>query len=111
GGVPGVDPGFLDVFHHPAEEEFLAVIDRIDVDLDGLVEEPVDEDRGGQDRVFGGDPRRPGDVVDEVVVVVHDLHPPPADDVGGAYEHGEADLVGDLPRLLQRDRGAVGGGV
>ena len=45
GGVAGVDAGLLDVLHHPAEEELLAVEQGVDVDLDRVVEEPVDEHR------------------------------------------------------------------
>ena len=49
-GVAGVDAGLLDVLHHAAEEELLAVEQRVDVDLDRVVDEPVD-----QHRVLGAD--------------------------------------------------------
>ena len=40
-----MDPGLLDVLHDPAEVHRLAVVEGVDVDLDGVVEEAVDEDR------------------------------------------------------------------
>ena len=45
GGVPGVDSGFLDMLHHPADVDLGAVTERIDVDLDGVLKEPVDQHR------------------------------------------------------------------
>ncbi len=45
GGVAGVDAGLLDVLHHAAEVDLGAVAERIDVDLDGVVQEPVDQHR------------------------------------------------------------------
>ena len=43
--VAGVDAGLLDVLHDAAEVELLAVVEGVDVDLDGLVEELVDQHR------------------------------------------------------------------
>ena len=40
-----MDAGLLDVLHHAAEVELLAVEERVDVDLDRVVEEPVDQHR------------------------------------------------------------------
>ncbi len=34
-GVSRVDSGFLDMFHHPADEQLVPVENGIDVDLDG----------------------------------------------------------------------------
>lgn len=67
----------------------------VDVDLDGVVKEPVDEDwvlgRGNGCRVdIGGEGR----------VVVDDLHPPPAQDVGRSDQDGVADVVRHRERLL-----------
>ena len=45
-----MDAGLLDVLHDAAEEQLGAVEERVDVDLDGVVEEAVDEHR-----VLGGD--------------------------------------------------------
>jgi hypothetical protein len=78
-----VHTGFLDVLHHPAEEQLLPVVQGVDVDLDGVVEEPVDEHR-----VLEGDRGGPGDVRGEGVVVVHDLHAAPAQHVAGRMSTG-----------------------
>ena len=100
-----MDAGLLDVLHDAAEVELGAVVERIDVDLDGVLEEPVD-----QHRVLGADVGRLGDVGLERGVVVDDLHAAPAEHVGGPDQHRVTDAVGDLPRLGERRRGAVLGG-
>ena len=103
--VAGVDAGLLDVLHHAAEEELLAVEDGVDVDLDRVVEEPVDQHR------LALVDQPVGDVLLEVGlqrgVVVDDLHAAPAQDVGRAHQDRVADLVGDPLRLGVRRRGAV----
>ena len=42
GRVAGVDAGLLDVLHDAAEVELVAVVQRVDVDLDRVVKEAVD---------------------------------------------------------------------
>ena len=44
GRVAGVDAGLLDVLHDAADPDVLAVADRVDVDLDRVLEEAVEED-------------------------------------------------------------------
>ena len=88
--VAGVDAGLLDVLHDPAEVHVLAVEEGVDVDLDGVVEEAVDEDR-----VVGRGLGGLLDVGDERVVVVDDDHAAAAEDVGRAHEDRVADLAGD----------------
>ena len=44
GRVAGVDAGLLDVLHDPADPDVLAVADRVDVDLDRVLQEAVEED-------------------------------------------------------------------
>ena len=44
GAVAGVDAGLLDVLHDPADPDVLAVAQRVDVDLDRVLEEAVEED-------------------------------------------------------------------
>ncbi|CAM5561414.1 hypothetical protein SBADM41S_01616 [Streptomyces badius] len=83
-------PAFLDVLHDAAEVELVAVVEGVHVDLDGVVEEAVDQDRPG-----GADLGGLGDVGGEAGLVVHDLHAAAAEDVGRPYEDGVADLVGD----------------
>ena len=56
-GVAGVDAGLLDVLHDAAEVHLGAVVEHVDVDLDGVVEEAVDEHR-----VLGRGDGRPLDV-------------------------------------------------
>ena len=67
--VAGVDAGLLDVLHDAAEVELGAVVERVDVDLDGVLEEAVD-----QHRVLRADVGRLVDVGLERGVVVDDLH-------------------------------------
>ena len=43
--VAGVHAGLLDVLHDAAEEQLGAVVERVDVDLDRVVEEAVDQHR------------------------------------------------------------------
>ena len=45
GRVAGVDAGLLDVLHDPADPDVVAVAERVDVDLDRVLEEAVEEDR------------------------------------------------------------------
>ena len=61
GAVAGVDAGLLDVLHDPADPDVLAVAQRVDVDLDRVLEEAVEEDRAGPSRrvAAAGSRRRP----------------------------------------------------
>ena len=45
GRVAGVDPGLLDVLHDPRDPDVVAVAERVDVDLDRVLEEAVEVDR------------------------------------------------------------------
>ena len=40
-----MDPGLLDVLHDPRDPHLLAVAERVDVDLDRVLQEAVQEDR------------------------------------------------------------------
>jgi len=91
---PEVDAGLLDVLHDAADDDAPAVGDRVDVDLDRLLEEAVDEDRAvGRrlDRVLH--------VAIERRVVVDDLHRAPAEYVARSDEHRIPDLARDLEGL------------
>ena len=47
-----MDTSLLDMLHDPPEQQFLPVIDGVDVDLDRRLQEAVDEDRvRGNDRI------------------------------------------------------------
>ena len=87
GGVAGVDAGLLDVLHDAADEHPRAVGDRVDVDLDRVLQELVD-----QDRMLGRHLHRLVHELAEVLLVVDDTHRAPAEHVGRAHEHRIADL-------------------
>ena len=86
-GVAGVDAGLLDVLHDAAEVELGAVVERVDVDLDRVVEEAVDEH--GVLGLIASVARV--DVVAQHRLVVDDLHAAAAEHVGRAHEHRVAD--------------------
>ena len=91
-----MDAGLLDVLHDPAQIQVGAVEQRIDIDLDRVVQEPVDED--GMIRAHLGGSR---DVRGEHLLVVDDLHAPPAEDVRRADQHRVADRIGHRLRVLE----------
>ena len=102
GRVAGVDAGLLDVLHHAAQIQFLAVVQGVDVDLDRVVEEPVD-----QHRVLRAGLGGPAHVSLQRHLVVDDLHAAAAEHVGGPDQHRVADLAGYFPRVGHRLRDAV----
>src|ERR671921_1835615 len=75
--------GLLDVLHDAADVDFLPVRDRIHVDLRVILHKLVDE--GG---VSWARARAGPEVEIEVIVVVDDLHPAPAEDVEGRTTTG-----------------------
>ena len=94
--VAGVDAGLLDVLHDPADVDLGAVAECVDVDLDGVLEEPVD-----QHRVLGRELGGAGDVALQRLLVVDDLHAAPAEHVGRPHQHGVADVGGDAAGLFE----------
>src|SRR5207245_1941117 len=90
GGVARVHPGLLDVLHDPTDDHPLAVGDRIDVDLDRVLEELVDEYR-----VLRRHAHRLGHVLAKVLIVVDDAHRASTEHVRGANEDRERDGGGD----------------
>ena len=104
-----MDAGLLNVLHDPAQEQLGAVVEGVDVDLDGVVQEAVNEQRAGA----VGAPGLGGgavQVVRQARHVVDDLHAAPAQHVAGAYQDREADGAGHRQGLLVAAGGAVGGG-
>ena len=96
GGVAGVDARFLHVLHDRCDEHLLAVAESVDVDLDRVLDEPVDQHRPAHGRHRGPQLR----------LVVADTHGTAAEDVRGPHEHRVADLRGGRQRLrLAFDRG------
>ena len=108
GAVTGVDTGFLDVLHHASDDDLAGrVANGVDVDLDSVLEEPVDEHRtlGRQSALLSerAEPSQLGHRPPQAVVVVDDLHGPPAQDVGRANEGGIADAGDDDLRVVEAD--------
>ena len=95
--VAGVHAGLLDVLHDPADHDALAVADRVDVDLDRVVQEAVE-----QHRAVVADLDRLAHVALELALLVHDLHRAAAQHVARAHDQRVADLLGG------RDRGGLG---
>ena len=104
----------LDVFHDATDQHLAGVIaDRIDVDLGGVGEEPVD-----QHRPLGGQATLPAQAAEagqfvhgarQVVAVVHNLHGASPEHVTRPNQHRETDVVGDGQRLFEVDCGAARG--
>ena len=86
--------GLLDVLHDRADVRLLAVAERVDVDLDRVLEEPVDEHA----------PVTAAHRLAHVVLVVADAHRAAAEHVRGPDEHRVADALGDLDRLAPPSR-------
>src|SRR5215207_1479973 len=105
GRVAGVDPGLLDVLHHPAEVELGPVVKRVDVDFDRVVEEPVHQHGVGW-RYLGS----PGDVGRKSRFVVDDLHASATEHVRRPHQHRIADVVRNGSSVLERPRQPVLGG-
>ena len=94
--------GLLDVLHDGADVDVLAVADRVHVDLDGVLEELVDEHG-----VLGAHADRRVHVVLELLGAVDDLHGAAAEHVRRPHEQRVADARGDLRGLGGRGREAV----
>ena len=58
GRVAGVDAGLLDVLHHRADQDVVAVGDRVDVDLDRVLDEGVDQRARARSAPPAASPRR-----------------------------------------------------
>ena len=96
-----MDAGLLHVLHDGADVDVPAVADRVHIHLHGPLQEAVDEHR-----VAGRGLHRRLDVALEALPVVHDLHGPPAQHVGGPHQHRIPDALGDGQRLLLAARRA-----
>src|SRR5215208_2864684 len=87
----------LDMLHDAADVDLLPVGDRVHVDLGVVLHKLVDEGRVSR----AGARARP-EIEIEVIVVVDDLHPAPAEDVRGPHDDRIPELARHLPRLLGR---------
>src|SRR5262245_10490593 len=106
GRVAGMDAGFLDVLHDAGDHRLLAVGEAVDVDLDGVGEIAVEQQRALRRHhklrrpvEIAGEPR---DVAVELRAVVHDLHGAAAQHIGRPDHDRIADLLGDRARLFWR---------
>ncbi len=81
GGVARVDSRFLHVLHHGCDVDLLAVAERVDVELDRMLEEAIDERRPGH----------PAKRRDDLVLAVAHPHRAPTEHVRRAHEHRIAD--------------------
>ncbi len=102
----------LDVLHDPADDAVAGVVaQRVDVDLDCVLEEPVDE-RGPLrgEAAFAAERAGVGELphrAPQVGVVVHDLHRAPTEHVRRAHEHRVADVASDCDGRIDFGRGAA----
>ena len=99
-----MDARLLDVLEDTADVDALAVAQRVEIDLDGPLEEAVEVDG-----VVGRDLGRLAHVLLELGAVVDDRHATTAEHVARTHEQREADAVGNPARLLERGGLARGG--
>ena len=111
GRIAGMDAGLLDMLHDAGDEGVAAVGDAVDVDLDGVGQIAVDQERPlvrhceFRRPVEGGGETR--HVAIELGAVVDDLHGPPAQHIGRPDHDRIADLVGDGAGALRAGRDAA----
>ena len=82
-----MDAGVLDMLHHAADDDPLAVGNRVDVDFDRAVEITVD-----QQRTFFGGLQRLFEIAPQIALVGDNFHRASAQHVGRADQHRIADL-------------------
>ncbi len=97
-----MDACLLDVLHDAGDDDFLAVCDRVDVDLDREIQEAVE-----QDRAVVRDAHGPLDVIAQLVLAVHDLHRTSAEHVRRPHDQRIADLLRHRDGFVDVTRGAV----
>ena len=118
-----MDAGFLDVLHDADDEGVLAVAEAIDVDLDGVGQIAVEQQRIGAEHgvdlaglvvrvarldVAGHQLRQGAEqIVAELVVLADDLHGAAAEHIGRAHHQRQPEIGGHQPRLLDRIGDAV----
>ena len=88
--VAGMDARLFDVLHDRGDVRVHAVAERVDVDLDGMLDEAIDQDP------------LEGRHLAHLVSRIADAHRAPAEDIGRPDEHWIADPLRDLDRLVGR---------
>ena len=96
--VAGVDPSLLDVLHHAADDDALAIGHAVDVDLDRVLQELVDQDVWVPASRAASTARWTYAV--ELVARVRDHHRAPAEHVARPHEDRVADAAPRRERLL-----------
>ena len=91
-----MDAGVLDMLHDAADDDRLAVGDRVDVDLDRALQVAIDQQRMALARQ-----QRVRDVAAEVGLVGDDLHRAAAEHIRGANQDRIADCVGGSDRIVE----------
>ena len=90
-----MDAGFFDVLHDAGDDYIFGVAERVDIHLDGVLEEVIDEHwplLGILDGLFH--------VLRDCIGIVGDDHGPAAEHITGPDEHRIADARADGQRLL-----------
>ena len=103
GGVAGVNAGLFNVLHDAGDDHVFRVAERVHVDLDGVLEEVVDEYRALL-RIFN----RLRHVLRDGFGVVRDDHGAAAENVAGADKHRITDALADGERFFHAGGGAAG---
>ena len=91
------------MFHHTTDQCCFTVGDGVDIDFDRVFEELVD-----QHRMIGRDVDRLDHELDQLGIVVADLHAASAQDEARSHEDGVADSLSGLTGLLDGEGCAVG---
>jgi hypothetical protein len=103
--VARVDAGLLDVLHDAADDDGASLVRHgVDVELERVLQEPVDEHRTVVRHVHGA-----RHVAIERLGIEHDGHAAAAEHVRRPHDHGEPNLFGHVARLLARHGRAAGG--
>ena len=102
-----MDAGFFDVLHDATNIKAVPVVEGVDVDLDGVIEEPVNQQwmvRPDDALVLD-----PIEVIDKRALFVNDLHAAPAEHERRSHEHRVTDASGDLDGPIEIGSRAVSG--
>ena len=91
-----MDTRLLDMLHDAADHRHFPVADRIDIHLDGILQEFVD-----QHRMFLDGPADCLHEIPDALIGVDNAHIPAAEDIGGPDNHRIADPLGGGQRLFQ----------
>jgi hypothetical protein len=94
-----MDSRLLDVLHDPADQAVIAVRHPVHIELERVLEEPVEQNRLAVRRL-----RRLEEEAPHAVLVEHDLHRATAEHVRWPHQDRVADASGHRQRVLDRVR-------